>query len=231
MKLLVAMFKSAVCRRGGAVGRDGSPSRPRFSKVTARWALPACGGPGAPDRSTRCLGRATAGYTLVETMVTSVIGTFILAGVLTSYVLCARYFYAISNYWEIHSQGRYTIERFACDMRAVSDVASINTNSSLVVTIPITFDNAGNAITTKTVTYSYTNGILNRTDSALNQTDQLAANIYQLQFRLYDRVGNLNTVIANSKSLQVELYLRKFTAGRAQTEDYLSARLDMRNKP
>jgi hypothetical protein len=185
----------------------------------------------APDRSTRCLSRATAGFTLVETLVTSVIGTFILTGVLVSYVLCARYFYAISNYWEIHSQGRYAIERFGADMRGVANITSFNSNSLVAVTIPVTFSGTGAVLTSKTVTYIYTNGFLNRIDSSLNETNELARNIYQLQFRLYDRVGNQTSVIASSKAIQLELYLRKFSAGRAQTEDYLSARLDMRNKP
>jgi hypothetical protein len=81
------------------------------------------------------------------------------------------------------------------------------------------------------VTYSYAGGALRRTDSTDNIPVLLATNIYACTFQLYDKVGALTTVRANAKAAQLDLWLRKYTAGRAQTEDYLSARLDMRNKP
>ncbi len=173
----------------------------------------------------------SAGFTLTEAMVSTAIGTIIMAGVLTSYILCARYFHAISNYWDIHSDGRYAIERFAADMRAVSDVTTFSTNGPLVVTVPVNFAANGTVLSNKTVTYTFAGGALRRTDTGTGDSNLIATNIYSLTFRLYDRVGSNTTVVATAKAIQLELFLRKYVAGRAQTEDYLSARLDMRNKP
>lgn len=172
-----------------------------------------------------------AAFTIAEVLVAAAIGTFILGGVLTTYIMTSKQFRAIANYWEIHTGGRAAIDRFAADMRGVSAITSFNTNGPLVVVIPTNFSVTGQPTTTKTVTYTYTNGELRRTDSVTGKTAVLARDIYSLHFRLYDRLGNPTSVLANAKAVQVELFLRKYVTGQAQTEDYLSARLDMRNKP
>lgn len=162
-------------------------------------------------------------------MVGVTIGSMILAALLTTYIMSTRAYLALGNYWQIHSEGRIAIDRFAADMRQVSAVTSFNSNSTLVVTIPTSFSSGGAILTSKTVTYAYSGGALNRTDSSTSKTSQLATNIYSLTFRLYDKVGTNTTVLANAKAVAAELFLRMYTANQAQTEDYLSARLVMRN--
>src|SRR6266850_2166812 len=174
---------------------------------------------------------ATGGFTLVEASMGAAIGAFIMAGVLSTYIMTIRQFNAISNYWEIHTDGRIAIDRFAADMRAVSDVTSFASNGPLVVKVPTAFDDYGNILSNKTVTYTYTASMLKRTDSTTSSTSVLTTNVYNLKFGLFDRVGSNTTVLSNSKGISVEIFLRKYTAGQKQTEDYLSARLDMRNKP
>jgi len=176
-------------------------------------------------------GKAIAGFTLVEMMMGTAIGTIIMAAVLTTYIMCVRGFTAISNYWEIHTYGRYSIDRFAGDMRGVSSITSFATNGPLVVVIPTVFDSSGNATSTKTVTYTYTAKALKRTDSTVGIANTIATNVYSLSFKLYDRVGNATTLASDAKAIQLELYLRKNMGSQKQTEDYLSARMDMRNKP
>jgi len=173
----------------------------------------------------------TAGFTLVEMAMGAAIGSIVMAGVLSTYIMTAREFRAISNYWEIHVDGRYAIDRFAADMRQVSDVTSFATSGPLVVTIPTGFNSSGVVTSSVTVTYTYSAGALKRTISSPSSTSVLAANVYNLRFALYDRVGSNTTIVANSKGISCEIFLRKYTAGQKQTEDYLSARLDMRNKP
>jgi Tfp pilus assembly protein PilW len=175
--------------------------------------------------------RTNAGFTLVEAAMGAAIGSIIMAGVLSTYIMTAREFRAISNYWEIHVDGRYAIDRFAADMRQVSDIASFATNGPLVVTIPTGFNSSGVVTSSVTVTYTYSGGALKRTLSSSGSTSVLATNVYNLRFALFDRVGSNTTLVANSKGISCEIFLRKYTAGQKQTEDYLSARLDMRNKP
>ena len=175
--------------------------------------------------------RGTAGFTLVEMMVGGVIGTFIMAAVMTTYIMSVRAFNALGNYWDIHTDGRYAVDCFAGDMRAVYSITSFATNGPVVVTIPVTFDNYGNITSNKTITYSYVASCLKRIDASNNSTKILATNIYNIKFSLYDKVGNATAVTNTCKAIQLELFLRKYTVGQAQSEDYLSARLDMRNMP
>jgi Tfp pilus assembly protein PilW len=167
----------------------------------------------------------------VEAAMGAAIGSIIMAGILSTYIMTAREFRAISNYWEIHIDGRYAVDRFAADMRQVSDVTSFATNGPLVVTIPTGFNSSGVVTSSVTVTYTYTASALKRTLSSPASTTVLSTNVYNLKFAMFDRVGSNTTILANSKGISVEIFLRKYTAGQKQTEDYLSARLDMRNKP
>jgi prepilin-type N-terminal cleavage/methylation domain-containing protein len=174
--------------------------------------------------------RGQAGFTLVEALMGMTIGSIIMAGVLSTYIMTGREFRALSNYWEIHADGRNAIDRFAIDMRAVYGIASFSTNGSIVVKMPY-FAGNGTITNTSNITYTYANSMLKRTDGNSGKTSVLATNIYNLKFSLYDRVGNTTTVLSSAKGISIELFLRKFTAGQKQTEDYLSARINMRNVP
>ena len=73
-------------------------------------------------------------------------------------------------------------------------------------------------------------GALFRTDSSTTNTDMLATNIYSLTLALYDHVGSNTTLVSTAKGIQIDIKLRKQVISNIQSEDYLSARVDMRNK-
>jgi Tfp pilus assembly protein PilW len=171
------------------------------------------------------------GFTLVELMMAGAIGMIILAGILTAYIMSARSFRAIANYWEIHSDGRHAIDRFATDMRGVSAITQFGTNGPLVVRIPVSFNWYGSAISNKTVTYTYSGQALYRSDTSTGSTAMIATNVYKVDFRLFDKLNQPTTLTSVAKGIRVELFLRKYTAGVLQSEDYLSASFAMRNKP
>jgi len=165
----------------------------------------------------------SAGFTLTEVMVALSVGTVIIAAVLTTYLMSLKGLNAVANYVEIHADGRMAIDWFSRDMRAASGVVSMPNSSNITVSIP-TYPG------TKTVQYHMNSGKLLRTETVTNSvTSQLAANIYQLDFSLYDRLGNFTTVLASAKGVQVRIRLRKYVMSQIQSEDFLSARLDMRN--
>jgi Tfp pilus assembly protein PilW len=174
--------------------------------------------------------RGEAGFTLVEIMVAGAIGAFILASVLTTYVFSMKGLRAIANYDEIHSDGRHAVDVFAQDMRGVNSVTSFSA-SSLTVTIPTSFSSSGSVTSTKTVRYYLNSAALYRTDSSTGNTDMLATNICQLTFSLYDKLGNGTAVPSSAKGVQVDIKLRKYVLSIIQSEDFLSARYDMRNVP
>src|SRR5438093_4033660 len=137
------------------------------------------------------------GFTMVELNVAMAIGAFILAGVVSTYLVCVKGFRAIANYAEIHKGGREAVNYFAKDMRAVYAISSFN-SSALTVTIPTNFTSTGSVNGTKTVTYTYTqsisnaetNGWLKRYDSNTGVTSTLASNTYFIQYSLYDHVDS-----------------------------------------
>jgi len=163
-------------------------------------------------------------------MVGMAIGVIVIAGVLTTYLLCFKQFSAISNYAEIHRAGRRSVDLFSQDLRGVSGVSSFTT-TNLVVVVPTAFSVSGGVISNKTVTYAWKKGALWRTDSSTGGTTMLATNINSLTFSLYDHLGSNTVVLTRAKGIQVDIKLRKTVMGLIQSEDYLSARLDMRNVP
>ena len=173
---------------------------------------------------------AEGAMTLAEMMVATTIGAFILVGVMTTYIVCLRSFAAISNYDRMHSDGRLAVTYFAKDMRAVSGITSFPNASNITVNIPTAFNTAGSPISNKTVSYTTSGGGLYRLDSSNGNNDLLATNINQLTFTLYNLLGSTNSVATNAaKGVQLDIHLRTSVGSRIQTEDYLSARYDMRN--
>ena len=182
----------------------------------------------SPSSSARRL-RDPGGQTLAETLIALAIGAIILAGIATTYIISLRGFAAIQNYDEIHAEGRLAVSYFAKDIRAVTNITSYLNASNITVAIPA-FDGSGSVTNTKTVSYTTSGGALYRYDSSTGNTDLLATNISQLTFTLYDLAGNTDSVaVSNAKGIQVDIKLRKTIGSQAQTEDFLSARYDMRN--
>lgn len=173
---------------------------------------------------------ARAGYTIVELMVAGSVGAFILAGVLSTYVYAVKGFRAIGNYVEIHQGGRRAVDQFSQDVRGVSGITAFS-STNLIMTIPTAFNNTGGAISNKTVSYYLKSGTLFRTDTSTGITNDLCPNIYQLTFTLYDRIGSNTSLRTIAKGIQVDIQLRKYVMSQIESEDYLSARLDMRNTP
>ena len=171
-----------------------------------------------------------SGFTLVEMMVAGGIGAFVLVGIMTTYIFSIKSFVALSNYVDIHGAGRKSVNLIARDMRGVCRVTSFTTNS-LTVLIPTAFSATGSVISNKTVTYTLDGSALKRTDSSSSKTSTLAAHVTQLDFALYDHLGSNTTLLSSAKGIQVNIRLRKQAGNQSQTEDFLSARLDMRNIP
>jgi len=174
--------------------------------------------------------RRNGGFTLVEISIASTIALMVLAGVLTTFIQLSRSFYAISNYAKIHKDGRRAVDYFSKDMRGVVGITAYSV-TNLATTIPTNFASSGVVTGSKTVRYTYSKGAYYRYDSATGFTDMLATNVYFLAYTLYDHVGNVTTLTNVAKSIQVDIKLRKYINKISETEEFLSGRYDMRNKP
>jgi prepilin-type N-terminal cleavage/methylation domain-containing protein len=183
-----------------------------------------------PITAIRPRARRQSGFTLVETLIASAVGAVIVGAVVTTYIISLRGFSGVANYVEIHNDGRIAVDRFARDMRAVNSVTTFNANGPVVIKIPTAFSSSGSVTASKTVTYTFSNSALYRNDSVLGNS-MLATNISAVVFRLYDRVGSNTTVLSSAKGIQIDVSLQKHVASKIQSEDYLSARVAMRNIP
>jgi prepilin-type N-terminal cleavage/methylation domain-containing protein len=168
------------------------------------------------------------GFTLVEVLSALAIATFVIAGVMTSYIFAVKGFRGLSNYNEIQADGRRAQDWFARDLWAGMAIASCAPNQ-LVVVLPTTISPAGRVTASNQVTHLVQGGSWYRIDGNTGQSTLLAENVAQLTFNLYDAAGNVTTQANRAVSVQVSARLEKSVLGKSQTEDFLSARLRMRN--
>lgn len=170
------------------------------------------------------------GFTLVEILFTMAIGTFITAGVMTSYIFTMKGFRGLSNYVEIQTDGRRALDWFARDLRAGMAVASCTSNQ-LIAVLPTTVGPDGQVTASNQVSHVYQSGSLYRIDGRTGQTTLLAENVAQLTFILYDVAGNVTNQASGAASAQIDVVLQKNVQGKNQIAEFLSARLRMRNAP
>jgi hypothetical protein len=159
--------------------------------------------------------------------------SIILAGILTSYIYLIRGFAAVSNYTEIHQQAGYAVAVFSKELRGASGVKAPFSASSLTVTVPTSFTVAGKAAGSNNVTYVFTNSALWRIDSSVCSTGLLATNVINAVFALYgtNGVALASNTVVGAKGVQLDLNLRKYVVSQANSEEFRSARVCMRNTP
>lgn len=170
----------------------------------------------------------SAGFTITETLIAVAILLILVTGIMTTYVFSIYSFQAITNYVQLHVNGRTAVNQFLKDMRGVCSVVSFATNGPLVVTVATNYN--GNFLTT-TVTYTFSSSghTLSRSDPT--STSLLGTNVGNAVFTMYDRVGS-NTVALNlARAVQLDLTMSNQVVNLRETEDYLSARTVMRNTP
>lgn len=90
--------------------------------------------------------RRRAGFTLVEMMIGATISSFVLAGILSTFLFMGRSGANIQNYSDMETQARKALELFAQDTRQASAITWVSPNQLRLVV------NGNNH------TYTYTNG-------------------------------------------------------------------------
>ena len=163
-------------------------------------------------------------------MVAIAILLILTTAIMSTYVFSIWSFQSITNYVQLHMDGRTAVNQFLNDMRGVYSVVSFAANGPVVVTIETNFANGAPLTTTATYTFSSSGHSISRSDDTGNTT-QLATNVNNAVFTLYDRSGSNTAVLSTAKSIQLDLFLSNQVVKLRQTEDYLSARTVMRNVP
>ncbi|GEM_PF-1168112 len=169
-------------------------------------------------------------FTLTELLIGSAIGIVLAGAIMTTFSITTRNFKAAANYGQIHREGRWAVDIFAKEFRSATAITNATTNS-ITLLVPTGFDAQGEPTGTMNVRFyqSGTNFFRQVVSTGANST--LCSNVSTVTFKMYNRLGQLTTLTSSSKGCQMDIKLRKTVASTAQTEDFLSARLTLRNKP
>jgi len=163
---------------------------------------------------------------MVEVMIASVVGSIVLAAVLSTFLYIGRSGVSLTGYTELERQARGALLQFGTDTRQASGITWTN-----AATLQLTGDFG-------TITYAYDTATRQLTRTAGGVSRRLAANISSFTFRAFAIDGNElplatspGTVGASTKMVQLQMTLaRAHVAAATATESVVSARYVLRNK-
>lgn len=175
------------------------------------------------------------GFTLVEVMVAASIGSIIMAGVMSTFLMLGRSGANIVAYTTMDAQTRRGLEEFAQDVRMASDV-TWNSDTSMTFTVPDNYTANGNQ-----VTYAWDGTANSATyrsfyrkpgdDAATTSKTTFITNVTSFVFYRYDRLNATTSSNAATKRVQINM---KITSGNPSipkaTDATLSASFVLRNK-
>lgn len=177
----------------------------------------------APDLRLRA-----RGFTLVEVLIGATLGSFVLLGILTTFLFLGRSGANLRNYSDMESQARKALEFFAEDTRQASAVTWASADSVTLL------------VHGAYITYTFASGSFSRTASGTTRT--LLSGITTFNFLAYTISGAALTDFttsaartnANGKTKQIQISLsaaRSTTTVTTASNIVLSARYVLRNKP
>lgn len=175
--------------------------------------------------------KGEAGFTLVEVMIAATLGTMVLAGVLSTFLMLGRSGANVANYSMMETQARRALEEFSQDLR-MANAVTWNSSSSITLTIPNNY-----ALNSGRVTYSYRSA--NQTfvrdpkdpASAAGTEAVLIRNVVSFNYSRFDRINNPSTMDMTTKRIQLSMTARTATVTAAGASNIiLSASYILRNK-
>jgi Tfp pilus assembly protein PilW len=180
--------------------------------------------------------KRTAGFSLSEVMIASALGTIVMAGVMSSFLMLSRSGARLVNYNTVSVESRRALEEFGQDVRMASNVIW-NGTDSITLTVPGNY-----TATSNQVTYAYdsaTTGATARSfyrvpgdGSAASGQYILARNVTACTFSRFDRLNNATAANNTTKRIGLTLTISATTGGTAAaTETTQSASFVLRNKP
>lgn len=182
--------------------------------------------------------RRASGFSLVEIIIGSSIGSFVLAGVLAAFLMLTKAGMSLQNYGASESEVRRGMEDFSQDVRMASNIVW-NSSSSITLTVPNNYTSTANL-----VTYAWdssTSGATARTfyrkpgstDATYASQPKTAyvRNVSNLSFARFNRLDNTATSDSETKRVQITMTVTKASTGLVtSTTTLVSASYTLRNK-
>jgi Tfp pilus assembly protein PilW len=170
-------------------------------------------------------------------MIGASLGSIVLLGVMTTFLMLGRSGARLSNYQDMEMQSRRTLEEFAQDVRMASAITT-NSASSVTLTVTDNYASNGNQVTYAygTVTIggtTYTNAFYRRpgNTSSTAAATLLMRNVTTCTFNRYDRLGASTTSDSSTKRIELSLKSSITSATTATaTENAIGSTYVMRNK-
>jgi Tfp pilus assembly protein PilW len=119
--------------------------------------------------------KRSAGLTLVELMVATVIGSLLIASIMALSSYTARSFAAISNYVELDRQSRKALDRFTMMIRECDGVTAFSTN-----TVSLSYHSTP-------LTYTYNQGAQTLTENANGTVSTILSGCTSFGFAMFQR--------------------------------------------
>jgi len=182
-------------------------------------------------------GRSRRAFSLVETMVAASVASFIMLGILQTFLMIGRSGYNAGNYCIMEAESRRAMETFSEEVRMAGGI-TWNSASSITLTVPA-------ASSSYTVTYAYDSSTTGATArcfyrvlggaSSTATRQVLVRNVTSFAFQRYKLVtGSASNIASNDlETKQIQLTLQTTIQGAttaAATNAVLSARYILRNK-
>lgn len=176
--------------------------------------------------------RSAAAFSLVEVVVVMSMMTMILTALFSSWGFIGRSTLGISHYTELNSMGRTGLEIFARDIRRARDIEEGFSSSGMTL-IMVNDDN-----TSSPVKYEYeaaTKRLVRRDGSSatavFEDVEQLQLSYFQTERDPMTDEVLFATNSLDARLVQLELRMARQVQGRDTTQNIISARYIMRNKP
>lgn len=181
-------------------------------------------------------GSKSRGFTLVEVMIGASLGSVILAGVLSTFLMLGRMGANVASYTTMDAQTRRALEDFAQDVRMASNIYW-NSDSSVTLTVPDNYTSNSNQVTYAwdstlgSATYHYFYRKPGNADAATTKVTYVA-NVTSFSFYRYDRLNVATATDVATKRIQVNLTVTTTNSTVVNaTDTTLSASFILRNKP
>lgn len=169
-------------------------------------------------------------FTLVEVMIGATLGTIVLAGVLSTFLMLGRSGANIANYSMMETQSRRALEELSQDIRMAKSVTR-NTAESITLVVSDNYTGTGNQ-----VTYAFDSSTKNfyrmpGPASATNPKTTLVQSVATCTFDCFNRLNGTAATNASIKRIQLTLVVRRTSQTVASASNtILSASYILRNK-